>query len=144
LWTELGLRGSVSAGEQIAGVSIVGRRSMVLLVPDADTATSGCAYTIGAENQPPANAAPEITDVAVTSDKPRAKVGDPQRFTAAASDADGDALTYRWDFGDGSTGAGAWVEHTYRSAGTYTAVVSVSDGTDFVTDSVTLTLKGKR
>ncbi|HEU5455797.1 MAG TPA: S8 family peptidase, partial [Nocardioides sp.] len=81
LWSELGLSGSVSAGEQVGGVSIVGRRSLVLLVPDADTATSGCAYTIGAE-EAPANAAPEITDASVTSDKGRPKVGDPQRFTA--------------------------------------------------------------
>ena len=77
LWTELGLPGSVSAGEQVAGVSIIGRRSLVLLVPDADTATSGCAYTIGAESQAPANSAPEITDVTATSDKGRPKVGDP-------------------------------------------------------------------
>ena len=82
--------------------------------------------------------------MAVTSDKGRPKVGDPQRFSAAASDADGDTLTYRWDFGDGSTGAGALVEHAYAKAGTYTAVVTVSDGTESVTDSVTLTFKGKR
>jgi cytochrome c len=113
-------------------------------VPDADTATSGCAYTIGAEHQAPANAAPEITDVTATSDKGRPKVGDQQRFSAAATDPDGDTLTYRWDFGDGSTGAGAMVEHAYTSAGTYTAVVTVSDGTVSVTDSVNLTLKGKR
>ena len=50
LWSDLQLPGAVTAGEQIAGVSIVGRRSLVLLVPDADTATSGCAYTIGAEH----------------------------------------------------------------------------------------------
>lgn len=144
LWTELGLPGSVSAGEQIAGVSIVGRRSLVLLVPDADTATSGCAYTIGAENQTQANTAPEITSVTTTSDKGRPKVGDPQRFSAGATDADGDSLTYRWDFGDGASGAGAMVEHAYSSAGTYTAVVTVSDGIQSVTDSVNLALKGKK
>ncbi|HEX5861320.1 MAG TPA: S8 family serine peptidase [Nocardioides sp.] len=144
LWAELGLPGSVSAGEQIAGVSIVARRSLVLLVPDADTATSGCAYTIGAEHQEPANTAPEISSVTTTSDKGRPKAGDPQRFTAAASDADGDTLTYRWDFGDGSSGSGAMTEHTYAAAGTYTAVATVSDGTDSVTESVVLTIKGKR
>jgi serine protease AprX len=144
LWAELGLPGSVTAGEQVAGVSIVGRRSMVLLVPDADTATSGCAYTIGAEQQAPSNTAPEIGSVTATSDKGRPKVGQEQRFTASATDADGDTLRYQWDFGDGSTGAGAMVEHVYTSAGTYTAVVTVSDGTDSVTDSVTVTVKGKR
>jgi len=82
--------------------------------------------------------------VTTTSDKGRPRVGEPQRFTAAATDPDGNTLTYRWDFGDGSTGAGAMVEHAYRSAGTYTAVVTVSDGSESVTDSVSLTLKGKR
>ena len=144
LWAELGLPGSVSTGEQIAGVSIVARRSLVLLVPDADTATSGCAYTIGAEHQASTNAAPEITSVTTTSDKGRPRTGEPQRFTAVASDADGDTLTYRWDYGDGSSGSGAMTEHSYASAGTYTAVATVSDGTDSVTESVVLTVKGKR
>lgn len=144
LWAELGLPGSVSTGEQVAGVSIVARRSLVLLVPDADTATSGCAYTIGAEHQASTNAAPEITSVTTTSDKGRPRTGEPQRFTAVASDADGDTLTYRWDYGDGSSGSGAMTEHSYASAGTYTAVATVSDGTDSVTESVVLTVKGKR
>ena len=49
-------------------------------------------------------------------------------FTAAATDADGDALTYAWDFGDGGTGSGATASHAYTTAGTYTAKVTVTDG----------------
>ncbi len=143
LWAELGLPGSVSSGEEIAGVSIVGRRSLVVLVPDADTATSGCAYTIGAENAAAVNAAPEITSATVTTGKGKPKVGDPLAFSATATDADGDALQYTWDFGDGSTGTGALVEHAYDASGTYTAVVTVSDGLDTTTGTVTVTVKGK-
>ena len=46
----------------------------------------------------------------------------------ASSDPDGDALSYDWDFGDGtahsSAAAGA---HTYTAAGTYTARLRVTD-----------------
>ncbi len=45
-----------------------------------------------------------------------------------AADPDGDPLTYAWDFGDGTTGTGASVSHTYATAGAYNAKVTVSDG----------------
>jgi len=143
LWAELGLPGAVAAGEEIAGVSIVARRSLVLLVPDADTATSGCPYTIGAEHASEPNVAPEITGVSATSVRGKPRPGVPLLFTASATDADGDPLAYAWDFGDGATASGAMVEHAYATQGTYTAVVTVTDGTDSVADSVTVTLRGK-
>ena len=71
LWADLGLPGSVSAGEEIGGVSIVGRRSLVAVVPDADTATSGCSYSIGAEYAVPVNTAPEVTSTSITTGKGR-------------------------------------------------------------------------
>ena len=46
----------------------------------------------------------------------------------ASSDPDGDALGYTWSFGDGATGTGVTVGHTYTSAGTYNVQLSVSDG----------------
>ena len=47
-----------------------------------------------------------------------------------SADADGDALSYRWDFGDGSPpGAGALVTHTYAEGGIYPVVLTVNDGT---------------
>lgn len=50
-------------------------------------------------------------------------------FSAAgSSDPDNDPLTYSWDFGDGSSGTGISPSHTYTSAGSYTASVTVSDG----------------
>ena len=64
------------------------------------------------------------------------------QFDATGStDADGDALTYVWDFGDGGTASGAQPSHVYTTAGTYTATVTVSDGnggTD--TESLTITV----
>lgn len=47
-----------------------------------------------------------------------------------SSDPDGDTLSYAWDFGDGSTGSGDIVTHTYDvcPGGTFTVTLTVSDG----------------
>ena len=45
----------------------------------------------------------------------------------ASSDFDGHVASYNWDFGDGGTGSGATISHTYSSPGTYTAALTVTD-----------------
>ena len=57
-----------------------------------------------------------------------------------SSDADGDALTYSWTFGDGTSGNGLTVNHTYSTKGSYIATVSVNDGKISSTASVTITV----
>jgi PKD repeat protein len=50
-------------------------------------------------------------------------------FDAAATDADGDSLSYTLNFGDGTPSRTSnHADYVYESAGTYTATVSVSDG----------------
>ncbi|WP_328726657.1 ThuA domain-containing protein [Streptomyces sp. NBC_00259] len=49
--------------------------------------------------------------------------------SAGTTDADGDALTYSWDFGDGGTSTAANPAYTYRKNGTYTATVTAKDPT---------------
>jgi PKD repeat protein len=48
----------------------------------------------------------------------------------SGTDADGDALTYSWDLGDGTTGSGTVPpsSHTYADNGAYAIVLAVSDG----------------
>ncbi|MFC1978542.1 PKD domain-containing protein [Chloroflexota bacterium] len=69
-------------------------------------------------------------------------VGQQVRFNAAAStDADGTITTYEWDFGDGNSGTGVTADHTYRSPGTYTATLAVTDNdgtTRSVSDDITV------
>ncbi|MBI2060974.1 MAG: PKD domain-containing protein [Nitrospirae bacterium] len=49
------------------------------------------------------------------------------KFAATASDPEKDPLTYAWDYGDGSTGAGAQAAHKFAAVGTYAAVLTVTD-----------------
>jgi hypothetical protein len=49
------------------------------------------------------------------------------RYTSAMTrDADPD-LAYHWDFGDGTSGTGATVQHPYAAVGKYPATLTVSD-----------------
>jgi glucose/arabinose dehydrogenase/chitodextrinase len=52
-----------------------------------------------------------------------------QLSAAGSSDPDaGDSIvSYAWNFGDGTTGAGASVAHTYGANGTYVATLTVTD-----------------
>src|SRR5688572_6763035 len=54
--------------------------------------------------------------------------GSPITFDATAStDPDNNIATFAWDFGDGSTGSGPTVQHTYANGGTYTVTLTVTD-----------------
>ena len=59
------------------------------------------------------------------------------QFSSTAQDPDGDTLTYKWEFGDGSSSLSRSPVHTYTTPGVYTAKITVKDpaghtGTDTV------------
>ena len=87
----------------------------------ASNALSGTATTVigvGNVDQPPVAKAggpyTGVANVALTLDG------------SGSFDPDGDPLTYAWAFGDGGTGSGAIVSHTYAAAGSYTALLTVT------------------
>jgi PKD repeat protein len=55
-----------------------------------------------------------------------------------SSDPDNDQLTFDWDFGDGNTGSGQRLYHTYQELGEYGVVLTVSDGLATDTDAFTI------
>jgi len=61
-------------------------------------------------------------------------------FSASASDPDGDALQYRWTFGDGETASGQTVSHIYQTSGTMAVAVAVSDGSATTTTDAAVSI----
>jgi len=72
------------------------------------------------------NQVPTIDQASVSS--AFADTGQSLNFTARATDPDGDALTYTWNFGDNSTATGALASHRYPVPGWYVGVLIVTDG----------------
>ncbi|MBI5558638.1 MAG: PKD domain-containing protein [Deltaproteobacteria bacterium] len=71
------------------------------------------------------------------------ETGSPVTFDGSGSyDADGDTLSYAWDFGDGGSGTGMQTSHTYAAVGDYQVTLTVDDGrggTDSAQATVTIT-----
>jgi PKD repeat protein len=104
--------------------------TVTLTVSDGAGDTSTSQYTITASGGSPDNTPPVAVISATTA------VGDsPLSVTfdgSESSDADGDPLTYYWNFGDGSSsdGSASSATHIYTVAGTYQATLTVFDGTN--------------
>ncbi len=71
----------------------------------------------------PTNTPPE----AVFTPPAAVRAGRPARLDGTASIDDGSIVTFYWEFGDGSTGSGAKVTHTWATPGTYDVTLWVTD-----------------
>ena len=69
--------------------------------------------------------APTIT--ATSAVPATALTGSPVHFSASGADADGDALSFKWVFDDGTVADGAEVDHAFGAAGLHAATVTVTD-----------------
>lgn len=71
---------------------------------------------------------PTVTSAAGASSN-NVFLGESIDFSVAATDANGNPLTITWDFGDGTTGSGASVSHTYTTPGVFVATATITNGT---------------
>jgi PKD repeat protein len=82
-------------------------------------------FLLGSVTPSPLNTSPKAS---FTVSKTTIVEGDSVSFDGSASnDPDGIIVSYSWDFGDGSTGSGKSVSHTYNTVGVYTVILTVRD-----------------
>ncbi|HEY3324607.1 MAG TPA: LamG-like jellyroll fold domain-containing protein [Planctomycetota bacterium] len=103
--------------------------SATLAPTDANYATTSATVKINVLNAGPVIASPP------TATPNPAIVNEAVSFVVGADDADGDALSYAWLFGDGTAGTGATPTHTYATSGTVTVKVTVTDAAGMATSS---------
>ncbi|MHC1765372.1 MAG: PKD domain-containing protein [Verrucomicrobiia bacterium] len=99
-----------------------GSYTATLTVTDSSglTGTASVTVTVLAPNNAPAAV---ISTAAVQGNAPFAVSFD----ASGSSDPDGDALSFQWNFGDGTSASGPTATHTYQTAGNYVAKLTVTD-----------------
>ncbi len=122
--------GSTGVGTQPQHTyAVPGDYTVTLTVTDANgvAATDSLqAHVILSQRRPIANASGPYLGYASTRDDFYVLLD-----ARGSSDPNGDPLTYRWDFGDGSavrTTTAAYADHTYAETGVYTMTVVANDG----------------
>eukprot|EP00050_Salpingoeca_kvevrii_P007362 m.295683 g.295683 ORF g.295683 m.295683 type:complete len:777 (-) comp13240_c0_seq1:505-2835(-) len=97
-----------------------------LYVTAFDRWTSGSGQIRRFKFKSGSNAAPVI--VSAEADKTGGELPLKVTFTGDAIDPEDDALVYSWDMGDGTVKTGSTVSYTFKEAGTFQVVLTVSDG----------------
>jgi PKD repeat protein len=101
-------------------------------------------------NPVPGNTPPTATfSFSPANNPPTApRAGSPVSFTGTASDPDGTVVSWKWEFGDGTsesgTGAAPSASHSYGTAGGYNARLIVTDdrGTSYTTATQKVKVSG--
>ncbi len=79
--------------------------------------------------------------VTITANKNTVSICDPDPSVRFSANVRGDApLSYRWDFGDGSTSSEATPSHTYAAEGTYTVTLTLTNAGGTATRTMTVTV----
>jgi large repetitive protein len=100
--------------------TLPGTYTVKLTVTDNKGEMSSQKVAIVVTNPPP------VANFSLSNDAPT--IGDDVTFNAAGSyDANGSITSYSWDFGDGATGTGEEVTHSYDTAGYTVVTLTVTD-----------------
>lgn len=124
------------------------RRFLVLLTAVMLIGVAGCKGGSSDSNTTPTtptpvNNAPVITNITITPAFAIQQLGT-FAMSATATDANNDALTYAWDFGDGTSANGATQNKSYTTGGSKTVRLTVSDGKAFASEYKTATATDTR
>jgi PKD repeat protein len=92
-----------------------GKYTVTLTVTDNGGATATLSNAVTANNPPAASFKFSCKGLRCSFDG------------SASTDSDGTVTNYVWNFGDGATGSGALVTHSYAGPGTYTVTLTVTD-----------------
>lgn len=109
-YTVTGLSSGTSYDFQVSAEDAAGNESALSATLTESTLTNQAPIASFTAN-PPSGTAP----VTITFD------------AGGSNDPDGTILSYDWDFGDGTSGAGSNVDHTFNGAGDYTVMLTVTD-----------------
>ena len=118
--------GATGEGADVAHTYAAGGTYRVQLTVDnghGRCATDVAMATVRVNTAPVAKAVEQVRMCALANEPFRVALGG-----AGTTDADGDRLIYRWDFGDGTTGEGRDASHTYERSGKYLATLTADDG----------------
>ncbi len=140
-YSEQWLRCNASGGECEA-IEEATDGSYLLEAPDVGHTlrVEETAYNAGGESEP---AESEKTAViatlplaAIAGEDLSGCVGEPLTLDGSASTPASEISSYEWEFGDSSSEAGATVQHSYASPGTYTATLTITRGAEHRSDSI--------